>query len=133
MSFIRKGKTSRFYRFLVFKAHMNILFIIKVNIFMLMKWSYRSSQICWVLNLEWLSYFEHVVQSLEYISLCYPFLEPHPITYHLILGVQFKMSSRIRHVYLKGDLTPGSCRVWNSQSVWETLLSLHLLMPSAQL
>ena len=30
----------------IFGVHMNILFIIKVRILMLIKWSYRSCQLC---------------------------------------------------------------------------------------
>ena len=44
---------------------MNILFIIKVMILVDMKWSYRFPQLCELLNLEWLTYFEHVVQSFQ--------------------------------------------------------------------
>ena len=42
---------------------MYILIIIKMKILVLVEWSYRSSQSCWVLNIEWLTYFEHTVQS----------------------------------------------------------------------
>ena len=48
----------------MFWVHMNILYIIKVKILVLFKWSYRSPQLCWLLNLKWLAYFEHVIQSL---------------------------------------------------------------------
>ena len=49
-------------------AHMSILFIIKVNFLFLIKRSYRFPQSCWILNLEWLTNFEHVVQSLGVIA-----------------------------------------------------------------
>jgi hypothetical protein len=45
-------------------AYMNILFIIKLKILVLIKWSYSSPQSRWLLNLEKLANFEHVVQSL---------------------------------------------------------------------
>ena len=48
----------------IFGAHVNILFLIKVKVLVLLKWSYRPSQLCQVLSLEWLVYFEHIVQSL---------------------------------------------------------------------
>ena len=48
----------------IFGAHMNISFIIEIKIFVLIRWSYRSPQLCWLLNLEWLSYIEHVIQSI---------------------------------------------------------------------
>ena len=51
----------------IFGAPKNILFIIKVKIFFLIEWSYRS-QLCWLLGLELLVVFEHVVQSL--LDLC---------------------------------------------------------------
>jgi hypothetical protein len=43
---------------------MNILFIIKMKILVLVKWSYKFPQSCWILSLEWLASFEHTVQSL---------------------------------------------------------------------
>lgn len=43
---------------------MKFLFIIKVIVFELIKWSYGFSQLCSLLNLEWSTDFEHVVQSL---------------------------------------------------------------------
>ena len=49
---------------IVFAARMNILFIIKVKILMLVRWSYRSPQSCELLNLAWLAFFEHIFQSL---------------------------------------------------------------------
>ena len=39
-------------------------FTVNVKILMLIKWLNRYSQLCWLLSLEWLSYFEHVVHSL---------------------------------------------------------------------
>ena len=41
--------------FMILGAHMYILFIIKMDILMLIKYSHRSPQICWILSLEWLS------------------------------------------------------------------------------
>ena len=38
---------------IIFSAHMNI-FIIKVKILELIKWSYRWPQLCWLFSLEWL-------------------------------------------------------------------------------
>ena len=43
-------------RLTIFGAHMNILFIIKVKILVLIKWSYRSPQSRWLLSLEQLAY-----------------------------------------------------------------------------
>jgi hypothetical protein len=37
-----------------FGAHMNLLFINKVKIFVLIEWSYMFPQLCLLLNLEWL-------------------------------------------------------------------------------
>ena len=50
-----------------FGAHVKILSNIKEKIPMLIKCSYRSlpSQLCSLLNLDKLSYFEHMVQSLS--------------------------------------------------------------------
>ena len=43
---------------------MNILYIVKEKIIVLIKWWYRSPQICWLLNLKYLSYSEHAIQPL---------------------------------------------------------------------
>jgi hypothetical protein len=48
----------------IFRAHINISFILKVKILVLIKRSYRSPQLHWLMNVVWLSYFKHVVQSL---------------------------------------------------------------------
>ena len=48
---------------IIFGTHTNIVFIIKVKILVLIKCSYKFSQSCWLLSLEWLSYFEHIFQS----------------------------------------------------------------------
>jgi hypothetical protein len=40
---------------IIFGAHMNIAFIKKMKILELIEWSYRSSQLCWLLNLAWLT------------------------------------------------------------------------------
>ena len=43
---------------------MNILFIVKVKILELIQWSYNPLQLCRLLNFEWLTKLEHIVQSL---------------------------------------------------------------------
>ena len=43
---------------------MLILFIIKVKLLVLIKWSCRSPESCWLLSPEWLAYFDHVIQSV---------------------------------------------------------------------
>ena len=63
-SIVRKG-IFYFSFCMIFGASMNnILFIIKVKILMFIEWPYRSPRLCWVLSLEWLLYFEHVIQSI---------------------------------------------------------------------
>ena len=47
-----------------FQTYVDILFIAKVKILLLIKWSYKfNSQLCCLLNLEWSTRFELVVQS----------------------------------------------------------------------
>ena len=43
---------------------MDILLIIKVKILMLVKWSYMFPYSYWLLSVEWLAYFEHIVKLL---------------------------------------------------------------------
>ena len=50
-----------------FGTYFNIVFIIKVRILVLIKWSNRSPQ-PWLLNLKWLAYSEHIVQFLILVS-----------------------------------------------------------------
>jgi len=47
---------------------MDLLVIIKVKVLVLIKWSYRSPQLCWLLNWECLGYFEHLVQRFLFYS-----------------------------------------------------------------
>ena len=55
---------------MIFDARvMNMLFIINVKIRVLIKWSYRSLQLCQPLSLEQFSYFEHIVQS--FLNMCH--------------------------------------------------------------
>ena len=46
---------------MIFGVHNINFFIIKVYIRVLIKWSYTSPQLCSLLSLEWLSYFEHAI------------------------------------------------------------------------
>ena len=79
-----------------FEVHVNILFIIKVIFFVLIKWSYRSfSQLCWLLSLKWLTYFEFN-----------PLLNTHYVVSiigstpnHIPHGYRY-LFNPIRHVYL---------------------------------
>ena len=48
---------------------MNILFIIKVKILVLIKWSYRSSQSCWLLSLEQFSYYKPSFNTCLLVSI----------------------------------------------------------------
>lgn len=47
----------------IYRAHLNILFVVKVKVFVLVKWSHRPPQSHQLLNLEQLIHFEHVIQS----------------------------------------------------------------------
>ena len=50
---------------------MNILFIMKAKILVLIKWSLKSpplNQLCWPLSLEWLSHFQHTLQFLVFLD-----------------------------------------------------------------
>ena len=62
---------------------MNILFVIKVKILVLIKWSCRSPQLCWLMNLERVSYFGATPYHMPLIYTC-------PI----------RISNWIRRVYL---------------------------------
>ena len=47
---------------IIFKAHTNILIIIKVKILVLIRWPYMSPKSCWLWSLEWLAHSENLVQ-----------------------------------------------------------------------
>ena len=53
---------------IIIGAHMNILFMIKVKILVLIQWSYTSPKIMFLLSLERLAYFEHVLLSNTYTA-----------------------------------------------------------------
>jgi hypothetical protein len=62
-------------------AHINILFIVTLKILVLVKQSFTSFQLCWLLSLHWLSHFaKHAIQSLSntYVFV-FLLLEPHLI------------------------------------------------------
>ena len=46
---------------IIFWAHMNIFYIVKVKILVLIKWYIGPPQSCWLLNLEWWTNFEHII------------------------------------------------------------------------
>ena len=74
---------------IIFEAQMDILFVHKVKIFMLMKWPYRSLELCRLSNLEWLAYFGHTALSvLKHMSVWRQFFDPHLNAYHSNVGVQ---------------------------------------------
>ena len=53
-------------------------------------------------NLEWLSYFQHVVQSsIKNMYFWYPFLKPHLPAYHKY-KCPIKIGNQVRNVYLSG-------------------------------
>ena len=76
---------------------MATMFVIKVNIFVLIKWSYVDL----VIHLEWLSYFEHKVQSL--LNTCLLYIHSWNPPNHIPLRNRclIKLSNQIRHIYLK--------------------------------
>jgi hypothetical protein len=57
---------------IIVRVHMIILIIIRVKLLVLIEWSLPQS--CWLLNLERLACFEHVVQSLFYTRVFVSFL-----------------------------------------------------------
>ena len=68
---------------------MIILFINKLNILMLIKWSSGSPQYLLIIEPKMTSIFwAHRPISFEFVSLWYPFLDPHLTTYVSNTGVQ---------------------------------------------
>ena len=63
---------------------MNILFIVKVEILVDIKWLYKPPplQLCSLLRLEWLTYFEHVTRVFLFFN--------HLTTYHSIIAVRLE-------------------------------------------
>ena len=57
------------YSLIILKLTCTFLFMIKVKIFVFIKWSYRPLQSYWLLNLEWWTCFELLIQSLS--STCF--------------------------------------------------------------
>ena len=53
--------------FIIVGAHMGFRFKTEVKIFVLMKWLYVPPWSCWLLSLDWLVYYEHVVVRLVFL------------------------------------------------------------------
>ena len=67
---------------------MNILFIIKFNIFVLIKWSYSFHPTMLTIEPRMVVIFQACSPiSFKRMSLWYPFLEAHLTTYHSTIGV----------------------------------------------
>ena len=84
----------------IFGAHLEILFIIKVKILEFIKWPSRFLQLRWLLSLEWLSCFENTIESL--LSTCISGICSWSQTNHTPLKYRclIKTSDWISHVYL---------------------------------
>ena len=84
----------------MFGAHRNILFIIKVKVFEVMKWLYRSSaQLCSLLSVEWLTNCEHIVQSLLSTCILVAVLRSTPNHTPLKYRSLIKKKSQVRPLY----------------------------------
>ena len=54
-------------------------------------WSQMWPQLCWLLNLDWFTKFEHVVLiSLRHMCIWCPFLDPHLTRHHLTIDVHWR-------------------------------------------
>lgn len=72
-------------------VHVNIVLIVKEKIHVLTKQLYRSPPQLWrVLSLEWLMYFEHILESLVNTCLLESFLDGQLTTYHSVIGEQLR-------------------------------------------
>ena len=76
------------------------IIIIKAKIHVLIKWSYRSPLPYWILNLEWLTYFEHKIQSL--LNTCFFGVHFRSAPNHIPLKYRFPNYCYVgfRHTYL---------------------------------
>ena len=54
---------------IIYGAHMNISFIVKVKVPLLIKWSYGSRQLCWLLSWKWFVSF--YVVFFEFVGLAW--------------------------------------------------------------
>ena len=83
-------------------AHMSILLIIKVRIFVLIKWSYGFPRSCWLLDPWWLEYFVWACSLISFkrVSLWCPFLDLNLPTFHSTCRCQYSCYFGIWHVYL---------------------------------
>ena len=83
-------------------AHMNILFIIKVNILVLIEWSYRSPKIMLTTEPRMVSiYWAHRPICFEHMSFWCSFLDPHPTHIPLNYRCPDYCYVWVRHVYLR--------------------------------
>jgi hypothetical protein len=84
----------------MFGARRNILFIIKVKVFEVMKWLFKSSaQLCSLLSVEWLTNCEHIVQSLFSTCILVAILRSTPNHTPLKYRSLIKKSGQVRPLY----------------------------------
>ena len=80
---------SRRHFLMIFGARMNTIFIVKLKIHVLIKWSHRSPRSRRLLNQERFIVFRaRSPISFKHVSSSYMFLEPHLTTYHSNTHVQ---------------------------------------------
>ena len=103
-------------------ADMIILFIMKVKILVLMKWSYRYPQLCWLLNLKRLSCFEHVVQSIS--DTC--FFDSCSWSHNSKYRCPIKICNWIGHKYLIGSIC--DCHDSNKHITFSYIVNSHTRM-----
>ena len=89
---------------IIFRTCMNIIFIMKVKIFVLIKWLHRSPQS----SLEWLSYFEHMLHSfwahLFMMSVLRPTLIRIPLKYRWSIFLLCWIQARLPYTNLHKHL-----------------------------
>jgi hypothetical protein len=80
---------------------MKILFIIKVNILVVIRWLYAPPSIMLTIELRMIiTFFVCRLLSLNLVSFGYPFLEPHLTTHHLSIHVQVRNLTEIGNIYI---------------------------------
>jgi len=93
MSWLVKFQIETMPLLIIFGAHMNVSFIIKVMNPVLIKWSNRCAPVMLTIEIEprmVIIFWACSPISSKHMSFWNPFLEPHLITYHSTKGVQLR-------------------------------------------
>lgn len=119
---------SHFCLTLIYGPHMNIFFIVKVKVLMLVKWSYMFLHIMLTIEFRIISMFwARSLISFKHTYFWCPFLKSTP--HHMPLGLRCFEYSHVgsRHIYLSLCHSPKNCSILNLEYLTNFELEIQLI------